>query len=236
MGLFDMFLSDEKRIARAVRKLTNRDSQPEDREQSARWLAEKGTPEAIAGLCARFDLALEHQLKDAGEKEFVYSLLLELGDAAVPSIRSWLRQCKTVALPMRLLGDLAGGDAALDMASELLARELEKDDFKPDKKKALLIWMAEQRDDRCVAAAIPFLADFDEGVRYAAAEVLLAQQGEGGREPLWAALVNPKEESNRLRVRIAEGFIARRFKAGELPEGVSLPDGFDLRGDFVVKT
>ena len=38
MGLFDFFLSDEKKIAKHQRRLTNRDSQPEDREASARWL------------------------------------------------------------------------------------------------------------------------------------------------------------------------------------------------------
>ena len=32
MGLFDMFLSEERRIAKEQRTLTNRDKQPEDRE------------------------------------------------------------------------------------------------------------------------------------------------------------------------------------------------------------
>ncbi len=45
MGLFDFFLSDEKKLAKHIRCLTHVDSQPEDREASAHWLAELGTPE-----------------------------------------------------------------------------------------------------------------------------------------------------------------------------------------------
>ena len=43
MGLFDRFFGDDAKIARHIRRLTNRDSQPEDRDSSAKWLAERGT-------------------------------------------------------------------------------------------------------------------------------------------------------------------------------------------------
>lgn len=230
MGLFDFFLSEEKQIQRHVRRLTNRDSQPEDREASARWLAEKATPQALIGLLARFDINLDHQLKDAGEKEFVFSLLAGLGEAAIEPTRTWLRQCKHFALPLRLLGEIGGPRASLDMAFELLEIEGKKDDFKPDKKKALLVWLVGVKDPRCVEKAAPFLADFDEGVRYAAIEVLVAQGGDAGRAPLEAVLVNPREESNRLRVRVAEVFAQRGWRAGpevaeRVPEGFAFRDG-----------
>ena len=68
MGLFDFMLSPEKKIAKHVRRLTNRDAQPEDREGSAAWLAQHGTPQAILGLLSRFDMQLEHHLKDRSEQ------------------------------------------------------------------------------------------------------------------------------------------------------------------------
>ncbi len=64
MGFFDLFMSDEKKIKKHHRRLTNRDAQDEDREASAHWLADNGTPEALLALLSRFDMALDHQLKD----------------------------------------------------------------------------------------------------------------------------------------------------------------------------
>ena len=231
MNLFDFFLSDEKKIAKHTRRLTNRDSQPDDREASARWLAEKATPESILGLLSRLDLSLEHQLKDAGEKEFVYSLLSGLGAPGVEPLRIWLRQCKQFALPLRLLAEQVGEEASIDMALEMLEIERKKDDFKPAKKKGLLIWLSEIRDPRCTETAAPFLEDFDEGVRYAAAEVIIAQADDAGRVPLLVAVARPEEESNRLRVRIAEVFHSRRWSVGEYATALeeTPPHGFVVR-------
>jgi hypothetical protein len=237
MGLLDFFMSEEKKIQRHTRRLTNRDAQPEDREASVVWLAKHGTPEAIAGLISRFDMNLDHQLKDAGEKEILYQVLLELGQEKVEApLRTWLKRCKQFALPMRLFGDLFGEAAALETALELLDIEHKKDDFKPEKKRNLLIWLTDQKDDRLLDAATPFLKDFDEGVRYSAAEVILAQGDPRGAGPLSALVSNPEEDSNRLRVRVAEGLVQRRWDCashGLTEDG--LPDGFALRDGRVVR-
>jgi hypothetical protein len=229
MGLLDFFMGAEKQLQRHTRRLTNRDSQPEDREASARFLAEKGTPQAMLGLLSRFDMSLEHQLKDAGEKELVYSLLVSQGDKAIEPTKVWLRQCKQFALPLRLLGELGGTESALVGAFELLELEHRKDDFKAAKKKGLLVWLIDQRDPRVVAAAAPFLADFDEGVRYSAAEAIIAQGGELARVALSPVLVNAAEESNRLRMRIAAIFAQRGWAVEGSPEGAELPSGFRIR-------
>ena len=80
MGLFDMFLDEDKRIAKEQRTLTNRDKQPEDREASARWLADRESPKAVVALLTRFDMNLDNHLKDRAEKDFVYALCGSLGD------------------------------------------------------------------------------------------------------------------------------------------------------------
>ena len=231
MGLFDRFFGDEAKIQKHTRRLTNRDSQPDDRDASARWLAERGTAQALIGLLQRFDLSLEHQMKDAGEKDLAYSLLLAKGEQAIEPTKAWLRQCKQFAMPLRLLGEIGGGNAAIETAYELLELELKKDDFKPEKKKGLLVWLADMRHSGASRAAEPFLKDFDEGVRYAAAEVIIAQGADTGRGPLLDVIANPKEESNRLKTRIAEIAVQRSWRVEDRAEALtkSLPSGFQVR-------
>ena len=135
MGFFDLFMSDEKKIKKHHRRLTNRDAQDEDREASAHWLADNGTPEALLALLSRFDMALDHQLKDAGEKDLVEDLVRHQGASAGTAVRAWLKQCKVTARPLKLLADIEGPDAAQAMVYDLLIAERDQDPFKPEKKK-----------------------------------------------------------------------------------------------------
>lgn len=237
MGLFDFFLSEDAQIKKHIARLTNRDSQPDDREASAKWLAERNSPQALLGMLQRFDLALEHQLKDQSEKELVFDLLVAKGAQVLDPVKVWLRQCKSFAMPLRLLGEVGGREAAVDMCLELLQIELQKDDFKPVKKKALLVWLAEQHHAAAGAAAAPFLTDFDEGVRYSAVEVISAQTGEEGRVPLLELLSGTKEESNRVRVRVASVFVQRGWRVDDAGEGLTavLPAEFKVREGRIVR-
>jgi hypothetical protein len=235
MGLIDLFMSQEKRIQRHTRRLTNRDSQPEDREASSRWLRELGTPPAIMGLLARFDMNLEHQYKDKQEKEFVFGLLASVGEPAVVCAKSYLRTCRQVAFPLRLLEELAGRPIAIDMALEILEAEYRKDDFKPDKKRDILVWLTEVRDPRCLVVASWLLKDFDEGVRYAAVEVIAAQEGDAGRAILLEALARPEEESTRLRGRLAELFATRHWSVEGVDLAGKLPAPFQVQAGRVVR-
>jgi hypothetical protein len=236
MGLFDYFLSDEKKIGKHQRRLTNRDAQPEDREASAHWLVEQGSPRCLLALLARFDIALDHQLKDKAEKELIFALAASQGEKIVEPLRVWLKRCKSVAWPLRMFVDIAGKGAAITVVCELLEIERARDDFKPAKKKELLIWLASARHEICLPTASPFLGDFDEGVRYAAAEVIIAQKDPLGAEALLTVLVNPSEESNRLKIRICEVFEQRQWRVGEAAPQLAqtLPETFQVKGGRVM--
>ncbi len=231
----DIFLSEDKRIQRHTRRLTNRDAQPEDRETSARWLLDNGSDTAIMGLLSRFDVNLDHQFKDKAEKDLLYSLIASLGDKAVVPAQAWLRRCKQFANPLRLLEDLQGREAAVDAVLNMLELELAKDDFKPEKKASLLVWLTDVRDERCHAAAEPFLDDFDEGVRYSAAEVMIAQGDDYPRGPLLRLIANPDEESNRVKVRVAEVFAQRRWAVDVDGLDELLPPGFTVKNGRIIK-
>jgi hypothetical protein len=235
LGIFDMFLSEESRIQKSQRTITNRDVQPEDRDKAARWLADRATPKAIVALLTRFDMNLENQLKDKGEKDLVYGLVMAHGDKILRPLERHLEKCRHIALPLRMYMELKGEDAAVLKVYELLEVERKKDDFKAQKKMDMLVWLAEHKHAGAIAAATPFLQDFDEGVRYSASEVILAQQDDAGRIPLEKVLSNKEEDSNRLKVRLAGVFASRRWPL-EDPAAVSalLPGGFQVTDGRIV--
>ena len=137
--------------------------------------------------------------------------------------------------PLRLFIELAGEDAAVEKVFDLLELESKKDDFKPQKKNDLLVWLVDKRHARCIEAAAPFLGDFDENVRYAAAEVMIAQQDDAARPLLESALTNPDEDSNRLRVRLSQVFQQRRWSVSDAAQvGAALPGGWAIKDDRIV--
>jgi len=224
MGFFDLFTggSIEKQIEKHSKRIKKKDAQQEDRVASAYWLAEEGSFNAVYGLLGRFEMAYEHQMKDRAEKDLASQLLEELGEAAVPAISAFMRKSSQFARPMALLEKIAGEEAALAMIFELLDLEAAKSELKPGKKRQLLIKLAEFQRDDVVDKAAPFLEDFDEGVRFAAVEVLIAQEEtDQVREKLLSCLGNPEEESNRLRVRVSEVASGRRWSLGEHREHVA---------------
>ena len=77
------------------------------------------------------------------------------------------------------------------------------------------------------------LCDFDEGIRYAAVEAYLAQPDESVQASLAECLADEKEESNRLRVRIAEAFHQRGWGLGEHVDALTArpPHGWVVKGD-----
>jgi len=224
MGLFDMFTggSIEKQIEKHARRIRKKDAQQEDRVASAYWLAEDASFDAVYGLLGRFEMAYEHHMKDRAEKDLVAQLVEDLGSVAVDPLKAFLRKTEFFARPMALLEAVAGRQVALEMIFELLGLEAAKSELKPGKKRQLLIKLAEFQDAVIVDEALPFLDDFDEGVRFAAVEVLVAQEEtDAVKEKLLACLANPEEESNRLRVRISEVASARRWRLGDHAVAVS---------------
>lgn len=214
MGFFDFFTGGEAgALKKHVKRMKNLNAQAEERMISAEWLADNGTDEAIIGLLGRYAVVYEQRMKDTQEKDRVYELLKSLGPRVCDPIRQWVRKNEQFAVPLRIIDELEGHTAAVDVLLEMLGREV--DPFKPEKKRQILIRLADYRDERIVERVPAVLHDFDEGVRYAAAEALLSQETDAVRDDLAAALANREEESNRLRVRLAEAFHKRGWSLSE---------------------
>ncbi len=224
-------------IKRHGKRVAERDAQAEDREESARWLANEGSDAAILALFGRYNLQIEHTLKDQREKDLVTDLLVELGPQATAQARVFASENVIFHGAVRVVERVEGAAAAVELLLALLARERVEEEFKIDKKKNLLIALAERRDPRIHDATVRFLSDFDEGVRNAAVEAVATQEGDAAREALGALLRNPEEESTRIRGRVAELFALRRWPAPDdpwlrdhMPSGFRHVDGRISRG------
>jgi hypothetical protein len=235
MGWLDFLTGGEEgQLKRHAKRIKDLNAQMEDRQQSARWLAEKGSEEAIYGLLGRYTINYEQRMKDTEEKELVTALLRGLGPKATSAIRQWVRKNDQFAVPLQLLDEMEGPAAAVDLLLDMLGREV--DPFKPEKKRQILIKLSDYIDERIPSRGGACLEDFDEGVRYAAAEALLGQDNEVVREDLAKALANRQEESNRLRVRIAEAFAQKGWSLGRYTADVAErpPVGWKVAGDKMV--
>ncbi len=237
MGFLDLiFGSPAKQLDRQCKRAQNINAQPEDREAAALFLAEDGSEQAIYGLLGRFDVRIENAMKDRNEKAFVFELLVALDEPALEPAVLFAKRCKNIANPLRLIEAIGGTEPLLATALGMLDEEAEKEDYKPDRKRHLLVLLADQRDERIADSAARFLDDFDEGVRYAAAQTVISQETEQARDELLATLANPTEESNRLRVRIAEVVAARRWTLDPHVQALTdnPPNGFRVKGRYLV--
>ena len=113
--------------------------------------------------------------------------------------------------------------------AEVLARHEPGYERDPTKKIQLLTHLAGLKHARVSPLVAPYLEDMDEGVRYAAVEALLKQGEESvARLPLIEHIV--KEDSLRLRIRIADGFAELGWAVADRRAEVEkvLPDTYQI--------
>ncbi len=235
MGLFDFF-AKEKREERAragnIQRAVNKYLQSGDRYRAMEALATEGSDEALYGLMRRFGMMYDKSIDDEQEKEWVFDTLVSKGETALPAVKRYLASAESVSWPLRVLQRIAPSkDAELEMVAEVLASHEPGYERDPTKKIQLIRHIGLMKHPQGPALVVPYLADMDEGVRFASIEALLALKNEEvAREKLLQLFVSDAEESLRLRIRIAEGFAS----LGWLVEGFrgsvekKLPDGFHL--------
>ena len=99
MALFGLFGSkdDAAAIKKTVTKLTQKFGQPEERQAAAQKLIEMGTPAAITGLLQRYTVRVDPTITDDEEKEYVYESLVEMGETAIPPLKSFVMDQQAVA-------------------------------------------------------------------------------------------------------------------------------------------
>ncbi len=234
MSVFDLFSKDgraqrarDKNISRAVNKF----SQSPDRMKALQSLRDDGSPEALYGLLRRFGMMYDKSIEDEQEKEWVFDMLLEKGPAIIEPIKKYLLAADSVSWPLRLLDRVAGKEQELEVLKAVLERHEPGYERDPTKKIQMLNHLASVKDDRVPPLIVPYLADMDEGVRYAAVEALVRHKNEeAAREPLLQHFISDGEDSLRIRLQIAEGFadLAWLVKGHRGEVEKKLPEQFQL--------
>ncbi len=227
MGLFDR-LSKEGRaksaLDRAVKKAGDKQAQSADRFAAMEKLRDDGSDEALYGLARRFSFTYDKGIDDEQEKEWAVEALTAAGERAVPAIHRFVLESETISHGMKVLERVAARDKILGIVDEILAREEPGYTRDPQRKIQILTFLSEWTAGGAADVSkrvAPYLADFDENVKFTAIETIAHQPDPSARVALLEALVRPEEESRRIKMRIADVLAQVEWQVTERKEQVS---------------
>jgi hypothetical protein len=215
--VFGLF-SKEKSLQKTIERATNKLAQQPDRWGALEKLRDDGSEEALLGLCKRFAVTSTKGVEDEQEKTWVVDVLVGKGKEALSPVRRYMKGAEGLAFPLKVLERIADKATALEIFDELLAGEPPGYARFPDRRIDLLRWFAEWKPataDEVLARVAPYLADFDENVRFAAIDGLSHHDPGLLAGPLVAALVRPEEESGRIRRTIIEVLEQKHVPLGD---------------------
>ena len=187
----------------------------------------------------RFGMVYDKSIEDEQEKEWVFDALVEKGASVLPQIERYLRSAESISWPLRLLDKVASKEHELDVLQEILERHEPGYERDPTKKIQLSNHLADVSEAARAAALVapiwptwtracvtpPPRPSFAWGTRRPA------------REPLIAQFLSDTEESLRVRLQIADGFVERGWvvKAHRPAFDKKLPDQFTIDREGRVK-
>jgi hypothetical protein len=171
MGLLDSIFGDkptQKGIDKQVLRLKERYAQPEYRREAMDKLLAWGTPEAYAGVLARFTVVAQSPHWDEEEKRWLVDELATRGEPAKAALQAFLAKEDHVAFAAKALRKLSSSPEQwiADMIAALHARPA--DDHRTTLGKAELV--AQLKDGGSpvvIAAVVPYLDDHADDVQMA---------------------------------------------------------------------
>jgi HEAT repeat protein len=173
---------------------------------------------------------------DSEEKEAALAGVVRAGEEAIEPIRAYCRKSESLLWALRGLGKIVPTDR---LAEELLAL-LDQFDTEyirnPEPKIQLITELSHHPTEDVRIAVEPFLNDASEPVRFAAATALFELKLPESAPSLVAALET--EESLRIKNRIAQGLVDRRWPVPEEQLATckqALPSEFRMDGAFIVR-
>ena len=237
MGILDsLFGGSARTFKKHAERVANKRAQNLERQASIEYLGNEKSSEAVAALLQRFTYSIEPSITDQEEKQRIFDLVCSMGEPAYEPVHAFLHRAESLAWGLKILSELLEPE---DFASEVL-EVLEKFDTEyerdPQRKIQAIAVLEEVTDPRIAAAVIRFVEDANETVRYHAACVALAcKDEEVARDKLLEQLL--KEESQRIKIRIAEGFAEHGWGVQGFRGGVEkvLPEGFVVQSSGTIK-
>jgi hypothetical protein len=240
--VFGLF-SKDRALKRAMDKVTSKHAQSVDRWAAMEKVAKDGSDEALYALCCRFGFKYDKTIEDQQEKQWVVDSLVAKGAQALPAVRRYMKTAPSLHYPMLVLGRVGDKKTIFEIVDEILADEPPGYTRDPERRTDVLSWLGEWEggsNEEVTRRIIPYLADFDENVRYKAVDAIGLKPSAEAAGPLVAALVREEEESRRLRQRIAEVLADNQWDLGERKAEVATLletqlGGYKMHRDRLVK-
>lgn len=212
MALFDFLKnfregSKERKLLKAIKRVSDKNQNSENRNAAIDYLTQKGSDEAIAGLIGRFNFNFDKTIVDKEEKERVSDILLEFGEKSVPQLKEYIQKSYSIAWPIKILAKLINHDELVDFLIGMLStEELLFDEKELEKRIDLLGHIAEFKSDKITEKVITLLSNDDDRVVLKAIEIIEKQDDQKAREPLLNILTN-ENIPNRIKARIIDAFV-----------------------------
>jgi HEAT repeat protein len=242
MGLFGGLFGkkdEASEIKKLVHKATAKFGPPENRAGALQSLVELGTPDALGALCQRFTIRVEPGITDDDEKKYCYEALVEAGEKAVAPLKAFVVKSEQPTWGLKALDKLLPAAEMVDVILAALEKEGPDWTRDPEKKITLLRHLDQLQDARIAPRLVPFFADMNEDVRFAAVSAVADQAAdEAVREPLIKTLLAAQEQkSERMKKRAAESMakLAVNVKGFTPSVEAALPPGFSVDKEGVVK-
>jgi HEAT repeat protein len=239
MGLFDRFKSAPKPEGKAKPKGSaarwadrmEKRAQNYDRQEAIQVLSDMESSEAVAVLLKRFTFHMDPSITDQEEKDAAFRGILRAGREAIEPVRAFAAKAESLAWPMKIARALLDEGEYIEELLQWLSKwDTEYSKF-VDPKVQILTALEDHRDARIRSAVEPFLEDVNEPARFHAASTLIAQDDAEVLTALLKLLLD--EESVRVRGRVAEGLVTRRWPVPESDRAALrqvLPSAYALDG------
>ncbi|MCL2012485.1 MAG: HEAT repeat domain-containing protein [Cystobacterineae bacterium] len=193
MGLLDIFnRSPEQKVEKLKTKLSQKYGDPSIRQTAIAALGELHVPEAVEALLGRFTFSVEPQTRDAEEKEEVFELLCERGEAAVELVQAFLKRYETgTSWALRVLAHILPEEQTTTFACEFLQKLSRTYTRSFEKKLVFLQYVADKQHPAVAPATLPYLEDMTDDVKINALLVLGKHPFEEARIPILELLLSP---------------------------------------------
>ena len=204
MGLLDMIGlgGPEAKVRRLQKKSMEKFGPKENRQGAIEELGELKTEPAIEALLMRYTFRIDPGITDDEEKARVLALITAAGPVALGPVKRFISSRDEISWPLRALEALLPQAEVVQFLVEVARKVGSEYSRVPEKKVLLLHALSAYRSPEIAGVVLPFLADMDDEVQIAAAEVIVKQQDPVGREPLIQHFLEAHESSN-ARVREA---------------------------------
>jgi HEAT repeat protein len=194
-------------VRKHAERVANKRAQAYDRWESIQALSQMRSKEAVEALLPRFTFYVEPSITDQEEKDAAFAGIVEAGALGLEPVVAFLKRNASISWPVKIMDRIVPPEIVLAHLLELLGgmdTEYERD---PERKIQLLTSMAERKGDKVAEAALRFLSDANESVRFAAVGAIIGQDATAlYKTALVACLCD--DESVRVRNRILDALMA----------------------------